>query len=89
MQRRTFIQSTAALGAISMMDPFSAFSQSTFPVVRVAEGKRNFKSKSVEKAIQEFSKNVKDKELVWLFENCFPNGLLAFFLLHDFCSQLA
>ncbi|WP_258098532.1 glycoside hydrolase family 125 protein [Marinoscillum pacificum] len=75
MQRRTFIQSTVALGAISMMDPFSAFSQSTFPVVRVAEGKRNFKSKLVEKAIQEFSKNVKDKELVWLFENCFPNTL--------------
>lgn len=46
-----------------------------FPTVRVAEAKRNFTSKAVEKAIDTFSKNVKNKELAWLFNNCFPNTL--------------
>jgi meiotically up-regulated gene 157 (Mug157) protein len=45
------------------------------PVVRVAEGKRHFTSTAVEAAISEFSSKVKDKELAWLFHNCFPNTL--------------
>ena len=44
-----------------------------FPTVRVA--KRNFNSTAVENAIAEFGKNVKDQELTWLFNNCFPNTL--------------
>ncbi|RYE11559.1 MAG: glycoside hydrolase family 125 protein, partial [Sphingobacteriales bacterium] len=44
-----------------------------YPVVRVA--KRNFTSSAVEAAIKEFKAKVKDKELGWLFENCFPNTL--------------
>jgi meiotically up-regulated gene 157 (Mug157) protein len=38
-------------------------------------GSRNFSSKSVEAAIKEFRTKVKDEELGWLFENCFPNTL--------------
>ena len=38
-------------------------------------GKRNFTSKAVEDAIVQFKAKVKDKELAWLFENCFPNTL--------------
>ncbi|WP_258098528.1 glycoside hydrolase family 125 protein [Marinoscillum pacificum] len=75
MERRTFLQSTAVLGAASFVNPASLFAQASFPVVRTAQSKRNFTSKSVEKAIAEFAKNVKDPELVWLFENCFPNTL--------------
>ena len=41
----------------------------------VITGKRNFTSKAVEEAIIEFKAGVKDKELAWLFENCFPNTL--------------
>ncbi|MDB5261718.1 MAG: metal-independent alpha-mannosidase, partial [Adhaeribacter sp.] len=37
--------------------------------------KRHFSSKSVEGAITEFKKKVKDQELAWLFENCFPSTL--------------
>jgi meiotically up-regulated gene 157 (Mug157) protein len=37
--------------------------------------KRNFTSKAVEDAIKLFKLNVKDQELAWLFENCFPNTL--------------
>lgn len=76
MHRRTFIQNTAVLGAAALAGPFSlTASAPDFPVVRVPKGKRRFESRAIEKAIKEFSANVKDRELAWLFNNCFPNTL--------------
>jgi meiotically up-regulated gene 157 (Mug157) protein len=78
MRRRTFIRHTSLLGSgilLNKVRSFAAAPYSDFPVVRVAEASRNFKSKSVEKAIAEFKSNVKQPELAWLFENCFPNTL--------------
>jgi len=80
MERRKFLQNTALFGGLTMIDPFSlsggTFSEyKEFPVVRIPSGERNFESKVIEKAIKEFQKNVKDKELSWLFNNCFPNTL--------------
>ncbi|WP_161888623.1 glycoside hydrolase family 125 protein [Pontibacter russatus] len=75
MNRRTFLQNTALLSAGVYLSPLTAAAAADFPTVRLPEAKRNFRSKSVEKAITEFKKNVKDKELTWLFENCFPNTL--------------
>ncbi|RZK92731.1 MAG: glycoside hydrolase family 125 protein, partial [Hymenobacter sp.] len=46
-----------------------------FPVVRPVASKRRFRSKAVEAAITEFKKKVKDPELGWLFDNCFPSTL--------------
>lgn len=46
-----------------------------FPVVRIPEGQRKFKSKAVEKIIREVRENIGNKEIGWLFENCFPNTL--------------
>jgi uncharacterized protein len=46
-----------------------------FPVVRVAESKRKFKSPIVEKTIREVRSTIGNKEIGWLFENCFPNTL--------------
>lgn len=46
-----------------------------FPVVRVEEAKRHFKSKSVEALIADVRKHIKNPEIGWLFENCFPNTL--------------
>src|SRR5277367_3399083 len=46
-----------------------------FPVVRVAESKRKFKSPMVEKIIREVRTTIGNKEVGWLFENCFPNTL--------------
>ena len=60
------------------MNPINLVSASNlkdFPVVRLPKGERNFESKVIEKAIKEFQDNVKDKELGWLFNNCFPNTL--------------
>jgi meiotically up-regulated gene 157 (Mug157) protein len=74
MQRRTFMKNTGLLGTSLLLSKLPAFAvQSGYPIVRTT--KRNFSSDSVEKAIAEFSKNVKDKELTWLFNNCFPNTL--------------
>lgn len=83
MKRRSFIQNTAMAGGLAMLDPFEMLGGNPlfgsmdmdFPVVRVAEAERNFQSKVIENAIREFQKNVKDKELAWLFNNCFPNTL--------------
>ncbi|EIJ37421.1 glycoside hydrolase family 125 protein [Galbibacter orientalis] len=77
MQRRKFIQNTAMAGSLAFLNPIdlTAAPIKQFPTVRVAENQRNFTSKSIEKAIKEFSKNVKDEELTWLFNNCFPNTL--------------
>lgn len=76
MKRRTFIQNTGLLGAGVFASKFSfAASADNFPVVRVAVAKRHFTSVAVDNAIKKFQANVADKELGWLFENCFPNTL--------------
>ncbi|PWG79382.1 glycoside hydrolase family 125 protein [Pararcticibacter amylolyticus] len=76
MKRRTFIRTAGALGAGYVLSNNFAFAApQNFPVVRTAAASRKFTSKAVEKAIAEFKKNVKNPELGWLFENCFPNTL--------------
>lgn len=77
MKRRTFIQNTAMASSFAFIDPMnlSASAKQQFPTVRIPESQRNFKSKAIEEAIKEFSKNVDDPKLVWLFNNCFPNTL--------------
>ncbi|WP_207435919.1 glycoside hydrolase family 125 protein [Sabulibacter ruber] len=75
MNRRTFINSSALLGAGILLNPPLVFASADYPVVRMPAAKRNFQSKSVENAIAEFSRKVKDKELSWMFQNCFPSTL--------------
>ncbi len=78
MNRKTFIQNSALLSAGAFVNPFSMFgatAASDFPVVRTPSNSRNFESKAIENVIKEFKKKVDDKELGWLFENCFPNTL--------------
>lgn len=48
---------------------------SDFPDVRTLLSERKFTSKAVEEAIQTLSKSINNKELAWLFNNCFPNTL--------------
>jgi len=77
MQRRKFIQNTAILGGLTMVRPshLMANPMNIYPMVRLPKEQRNFNSKQIEKAIKEFQKNIKDEELSWLFNNCFPNTL--------------
>lgn len=76
MKRNEFVKSASLLSAGLMMKNFSfAQTDPAFPVVRVPYEQRKFHSKAVEAAITEFQSKVKNKELGWLFENCFPNTL--------------
>jgi meiotically up-regulated gene 157 (Mug157) protein len=76
MNRRLFAQRASLLTASTLLTPFAfASAAPAFPVVRPAAGKRRFRSRAVEAAIAEFKKKVKDQELGWLFENCFPSTL--------------
>jgi hypothetical protein len=80
MRRRKFIQNTALMGGLTLINPISLVSGIStdfngFPIVRIQKGKRNFESKIIENSIEEFQKNTSDIELGWLFNNCFPNTL--------------
>ncbi len=76
MNRKKFIQQTSLASAGILMSKYSfANWQSDFPVVRVPESQRKFKSPAVEKLIAEIKSKTGNNELAWLFENCFPNTL--------------
>lgn len=76
MDRSTFIKNMSLLTAGAALHKFSfAATSNEFPVVRTPLEKRHFRSDSVEGAIKTFQSKVKNKELGWLFENCFPNTL--------------
>jgi len=76
MERRDFIKNTSLFGSAVLLNRLPAFAfQPKYPVVRTALPERKFSSTAIEAAITEFQKNVKDEELVWLFNNCFPNTL--------------
>jgi meiotically up-regulated gene 157 (Mug157) protein len=73
LNRRTFIKTTSFAG-IGLLAGNTAFA-ADFPIVRVAPDKRNFTSPVIEATIQRMKSSIKDPELAWLFENCFPNTL--------------
>jgi meiotically up-regulated gene 157 (Mug157) protein len=76
MKRSYFIRNTAltAAGVFLSRNSFG-HPQNDFPVVRTPADKRNFTSTAVESVIAKFKSSVNNKELGWLFENCFPNTL--------------
>jgi meiotically up-regulated gene 157 (Mug157) protein len=75
MNRRQFIHNTSLLAAGAMFGSASGAAEASFPVVRVAEAKRKFKSRAVERTIETIKTRIGNQELAWLFENCFPNTL--------------
>lgn len=77
LKRRQFISQTAMASAAIAFSKHAGASvyDNNFPVVRVPEAQRKFKSASVEKLIAEVKSKAGNKELVWMFENCFPNTL--------------
>lgn len=76
MQRRKFIQQSALTGAaFGIPSILKAAVPQDFPVVRTPADKRRFTSTAVEKTIARMQKMIRDKELAWMFGNCFPNTL--------------
>lgn len=75
MKRRTFLQqSTLATGSL-LLSKYSFSANTDFPVVRIKESDRKFKSAVIEQIIADVKKGIGNKETGWLFENCFPNTL--------------
>ncbi len=76
MNRRQFIQQSAGASAgLLAGSSLWATPTSAFPVVRTVSASRNFTSSAVEQTIERLHKTIRDPELAWLFENCFPNTL--------------
>ena len=75
MNRRDFIVSTSILTSGLALGAHTAVAQTSFPVVRIPEDKRKFKSVAVERTIQRVQSSIGNKELAWMFGNCFPNTL--------------
>lgn len=75
MQRKTFIRLSALSGMGLALSPYSRAATTAFPTVRVSAAERKFSSPAIENVIKEISNNIGNKELAWLFNNCFPNTL--------------
>ena len=80
MDRRHFLlKNTLALGSLPFMStlPFSSefFKKSSFPSKRPPVDERTYSSEAVEALIQKVKASIKDEELAWMFENCYPNTL--------------
>ena len=75
--RRNFIQSAGILGAGILLSNKNVFANTVtdFESKRPPLAQRKFTSDAVEAAIQKIKNGLPNKELGWLFENCFPNTL--------------
>jgi meiotically up-regulated gene 157 (Mug157) protein len=78
MNRRKFLKSnTLALTAFSLL-PISSFGfnyKDRFVSQRPPLNKRTFTSDIIESQIIKIKSVIKDEELAWMFENCYPNTL--------------
>ncbi len=81
MNRRKFIQNTGLAATGLSLNPINNFASipnlatTEFPSQRPPIEKRTFTSKAVEKTIKKIKRRIKDEELSWMFENCYPNTL--------------
>lgn len=75
MKRSVFLQQAGLLSAGLLINKSGFAGLVPYESHRPPLAKRNFTSKAVEDAIAQFKAKVKDPELAWLFENCFPNTL--------------
>jgi meiotically up-regulated gene 157 (Mug157) protein len=80
LHRRRFINRFALAGAGLALSPAwlrasAMVFDEPFPSRRPALKDRRFTSPAIEEKIVEVKRRLKDPELAWLFENCFPNTL--------------
>ena len=75
--RRDFIKTGSIIGAASLLSRNAVFSQDIqdFKSMRPPLAERKYTSDAVEAAIQQMKDYLPNKELAWMFENCFPNTL--------------
>lgn len=75
--RKDFIKTTSLLSAGLLVNRQNFFSNgfTDFETKRPPLADRRFTSDAVESMINKIKEGLKNEELVWLFENCFPNTL--------------
>jgi hypothetical protein len=74
--RRKFIQQSAmGLGYAALPSNIRFLASDDFVSQRPEISKRKFISEAVENKIIQIKKAIPNKELAWMFENCFPNTL--------------
>lgn len=76
--RRNFLKtSTLALAGLSLsnLTLTKSFAINSYQSKRPPISQRKFISEAIESKIIEMKKAIKDEELGWMFENCFPNTL--------------
>ncbi len=78
LSRREALRATGGIVAALAFDTSSAikvFSAEEFTSRRPPPSERRFHSVSVEETISRVSHDIADRELAWLFANCYPNTL--------------
>ena len=75
MKRREFLTQSSLSVAAIFTSQYSFANEGGFPTVRTAPADRKFTSVAVENIISNLEKNIPNKEIGWLFSNCFPNTL--------------
>ena len=78
MNRRRFIKNTSLMGLSLTSIPFlgkSITSENDFFSNRPLEKNRTYQSDAVEETISFIKSKIKNKELSWMFENCYPNTI--------------
>lgn len=74
--RRDFIKTTGMIGTATLLSPKNIFANvNDFESKRPPLKDRRFTSEAVEEAIKNMKAFLPNKELAWMFENCFPNTL--------------
>ena len=76
MNRREFVRNTSFLASsLVLVHSLTLTAEIGFPFVRIPEERRKFKSAAVENVITWIQSSIGNKELAWMFGNCFPNTL--------------
>ncbi|HLX68580.1 MAG TPA: glycoside hydrolase family 125 protein, partial [Verrucomicrobiae bacterium] len=75
MTRREFIRNASIVTSALLLTSTAFAEERVFPVVRIPAERRKFKSPAVERTIERVKSSIGNKELGWMFENCFPNTL--------------
>jgi hypothetical protein len=75
MNRREFIRNTSLATATLLVSANTWAQDGSFPTVRVPAAKRKFRSEAVERTIERVKSSIGNKEIGWMFGNCFPNTL--------------
>eukprot|EP01137_Pigoraptor_chileana_P000854 Opistho-2@37667 len=73
INRRTFIKASS-IASVGLMANSPVFANE-YPTVRVPLSQRKFSSPIIEATIKRMKTSIKDAEVAWMFENCFPNTL--------------